>query len=79
VNTTYLLRAALLFVGIALPWLGFSPFAVVSLLFVWLIAFLVWGKSGAGSRRALMTAAFLLIGLVFGVAFSLIAFISGPA
>lgn len=79
-KTSYLFRAALLLIGIAMPWVGFPPFAVIILFFIWLvilIGLIVLGKMDATSRKALTTTAFLVIGLVLGVAFSLLAFISG--
>lgn len=81
-KSSYLYRAALLLVGIALPWIGFPPFAVITVFFIWLlvlIALVVRGKMVPSSRKALTTSAFLVIGLVLGVAFSLIAFIAGAA
>lgn len=81
-KSSYLYRAALLLIGIVLPWIGFPAFAVITLFFIWLlvlIALVIRGKMDPTIRKALTTSAFLVIGLVLGVAFSLIAFIAGPA
>jgi len=81
-KVSYLYRAALLLIGIVMSWIGFPPFAVIALFFIWLIvliALVIRGNMEATTRKALKTSAFLVIGLVLGVAFSLIAFISGVA
>lgn len=75
-------RIALLLIGTAMAWLGFPLFAVVCLLVVWLlvlIVFLIRDRKSAPLQKALVTSAFLIFGLVLGVALSLIAFVLGPA